>query len=154
MSGDFDWTEASVQKLEALWAEGLSTAEIGRRIGVSKNAVVSKAGRLGLSRPSPIKRDGESRPAKPHAVRRPKKTLPALASAAAQPLAMPAPASVASPALRLARAGEICRYILNEARPWRFCDAAAEPGTSWCAKHRAVVFVSPEQAKQMWGYRG
>ncbi len=54
-----EWNEDTIARLRALWAEGHSTAEIGRRISVSKNAVVGKAHRLGLdARPSPIRRDG------------------------------------------------------------------------------------------------
>lgn len=45
-----------IEELERLWAEGISTSEIGRRMGILKNAVVSKAHRLRLpGRPSPIK---------------------------------------------------------------------------------------------------
>jgi GcrA cell cycle regulator len=52
-----DWTDAVILSLRALWDEGLSTAEIGRRLGVTKNAVVGKAHRLELpARPSPIRR--------------------------------------------------------------------------------------------------
>ena len=51
------WTSKLVADLVRLWKEGASTAEIGRRLGLSKNAVVGKAHRLGLpQRPSPIKR--------------------------------------------------------------------------------------------------
>jgi hypothetical protein len=51
------WTEERVDQLTQLWIEGLSASEIGRRLEVSKNAVIGKAHRLGLpSRPSPIKR--------------------------------------------------------------------------------------------------
>lgn len=51
------WTEERVDQLTQLWIEGLSASEIGRRLQVSKNAVIGKAHRLGLpSRPSPIKR--------------------------------------------------------------------------------------------------
>ncbi|MCC7166306.1 MAG: global cell cycle regulator GcrA-like protein [Rhodospirillales bacterium] len=51
------WSEETITELTKLWDAGFSTSEIGRRIGVSKNAVVGKAHRLGLiSRPSPIKR--------------------------------------------------------------------------------------------------
>ena len=50
------WTEAMAQLVAAFWDEGLSTAEIGRRMGVSKGCVIGKARRLGLTpRPSPIK---------------------------------------------------------------------------------------------------
>jgi GcrA cell cycle regulator len=52
-----DWTDDDIQRLRTLWAEGHSTAEIGRRMGVSKNAIVGKAHRLDLpGRPSPIRR--------------------------------------------------------------------------------------------------
>ena len=51
------WTQELVTQLSSLWQQGLSTAEIGRRLGVSKNAVVGKAHRLALDpRPSPLKR--------------------------------------------------------------------------------------------------
>jgi GcrA cell cycle regulator len=52
-----NWTDNTIQSLRNLWAEGYSTAEIGRRMGVSKNAVIGKAHRLKLQgRPSPIRR--------------------------------------------------------------------------------------------------
>ncbi len=54
------WTDDRISKLKKLWSEGLTTGEIGKRLGVSKNAVVGKAHRLGLkSRPSPIRRAGK-----------------------------------------------------------------------------------------------
>ncbi len=56
------WTSELVADLVRLWEEGASTAEIGRRLGISKNAVVGKAHRLGLpARPSPIRRRSGTR---------------------------------------------------------------------------------------------
>ncbi len=53
-----EWTPDVIQRLRTLWAEGISTAEIGNRLGFSKNAVVGKAHRLKLpGRPSPIQRE-------------------------------------------------------------------------------------------------
>jgi GcrA cell cycle regulator len=50
------WTNERVEQLGQLWRQGLSTAEIGRRLGLTKNAVVGKAHRLSLDpRPSPLK---------------------------------------------------------------------------------------------------
>ena len=67
-----EWTEETIARLKSLWAEGHSTAEIGRRMGVSKNAVVGKAHRLNLpARPSPIRRptgDGVAKVASPRRV--------------------------------------------------------------------------------------
>ena len=34
------WTEDQIDQLKELWGEGLSTSEIGRKLGVTKNAVV------------------------------------------------------------------------------------------------------------------
>jgi GcrA cell cycle regulator len=52
-----DWTQEQVDALGKLWIEGLTTAEIGRRLGITKNAVVGKVNRLHLApRQSPIKR--------------------------------------------------------------------------------------------------
>lgn len=49
------WSDERVERLKALWSQGLSTAEIGRKLGTTKNAVVGKSHRLGLEpRPSPI----------------------------------------------------------------------------------------------------
>ena len=55
-----EWTEESITCLRGFWQEGLSTAEIGRRMQITKNAVVGKAHRLTLPpRPSPIRKNLE-----------------------------------------------------------------------------------------------
>lgn len=51
------WTPEKIKQLKKLWAKGKSTVEIGRELGISKNAVVGKVHRLELdARPSPIKK--------------------------------------------------------------------------------------------------
>lgn len=55
------WTDEMVEELKKLWAEGVTTGEIGRRLNISKNSIVGKVHRLGLSgRPSPIKKKSDS----------------------------------------------------------------------------------------------
>ena len=55
------WTPERITELKRLWATGASTAEIGRQLDVSKNAVVGKVHRLGLpGRPSPIRREART----------------------------------------------------------------------------------------------
>lgn len=41
------WDNTTIKKLKALIGKGLSTSEIGKRLGLSKNAVVGKLNRLG-----------------------------------------------------------------------------------------------------------
>tara|TARA_B100001029_G_C14843983_1_gene329915 strand:+ start:78 stop:548 length:471 start_codon:yes stop_codon:yes gene_type:complete len=51
------WDDSNVTKLRELWDQGLPTAQIGKLLGFTKNAVVGKAHRIGLERrPSPIRR--------------------------------------------------------------------------------------------------
>jgi GcrA cell cycle regulator len=54
------WNSQAINDLKTLWADGLlSTAEIGRRMGCSKNTIVGKRNRLGLEqRPSPFIKGG------------------------------------------------------------------------------------------------
>ncbi len=76
-----EWTDETIARLRALWTEGYSTAEIGRRLGISKNAVVGKAHRLDLAaRPSPIRPSPEGPRSRPLARRGTGPTLPPLAS--------------------------------------------------------------------------
>src|ERR1700722_14935000 len=42
------WTPDRIDHLTLLWDDGVTTGEIGRRIGVTKNAVIGKVHRLGL----------------------------------------------------------------------------------------------------------
>jgi GcrA cell cycle regulator len=162
-----EWNDDIIVRLRSLWAEGHSTAEIGRRIAVSKNAVVGKAHRLGLAaRPSPIRRDGpaaiSARPQQPRRVVGP--TLPPLVAAEMtethQPLPRrPAQAAIA-PAQRptvaaapppLVRAVPASRPIRHSACCWplgepgtksfRFCDVDALHGKPYCSEHAQLAYV-------------
>ena len=51
------WPEHREAELRQLWAAGHTSSEIGRRMHITKDAVVGKAHRLKLAlRPSPIRR--------------------------------------------------------------------------------------------------
>jgi GcrA cell cycle regulator len=64
-----NWTEDKTARLSELWDEGIPAAEIGRRLGVTKNAVIGKAWRLDLpprrvsEGPSPVPSLAEIMPA-------------------------------------------------------------------------------------------
>ena len=58
-----EWTAERTKNLVDLWNQGLTTIEIGRRLGVTKNSVVGKAHRLDLpKRQSPIPPPPEGTP--------------------------------------------------------------------------------------------
>jgi len=154
-----EWNEESIARLRALWAEGLSTAEIGRRMSISKNAVVGKAHRLNLPpRPSPIRRDGVTaapRAVLPRRVTGP--TLPPLAatntpapqlSSAPPRPAPPAPVPrvvVSRPATTSFRAirPQACCWPIGEpgTKSFRFCDGEATQGKPYCQQHAALAYV-------------
>lgn len=54
-----DWTPERIATLIALWNEDLSTSEIGRRLGITKNSVIGKVHRLGLPKRRPSAKDEE-----------------------------------------------------------------------------------------------
>jgi GcrA cell cycle regulator len=165
-----EWNEEAIARLRTLWVEGHSTAEIGRRMGISKNAVVGKAHRLGLvARPSPIRRDATggaaARAPSPRRVTGP--TLPPLPGAqAAEPPAAPAgrpsrPAgSVFAPAVSAAaapravppRAGRlsVCCWPIGEpgTPSFRFCDVEALAGKPYCAEHAQLAYVKVRDRRE------
>ena len=81
------WDNATLKKLKALTGKGLSTSEIGKRLGMSKNAIVGKLNRLGWNAkagganaatvvPAPKKKTIEKKPAaKKATVATPKKEV-------------------------------------------------------------------------------
>jgi len=141
------WTSEQILRLRSLWAEGHSAAEIGRRLGYSKNAVVGKTHREGLpSRPSPIRPDGaakKARPARLGAVtkwgglgREEPSTLVTLGVAAQTAVVVPE-------APRLSGRSHECSYPIGEPRTpgFRYCDAPAPAGRSYCDAHHRVAHV-------------
>ena len=91
MSTNKDWTDENIARLRHLWDEGYPTAQIGKMMDLSKNAVVGKARRLHLTpRPSPIRGViGEGRKTPGPKPRAPKVTLSPLASVVAEKLGLP-----------------------------------------------------------------
>ncbi|MCQ2599314.1 MAG: GcrA family cell cycle regulator [Alphaproteobacteria bacterium] len=64
------WDNATLKKLKNLVGKGLSTSEIGKRLGMSKNAVVGKLNRLGWNAKAGTVAD---KPIKPAATKAPAK---------------------------------------------------------------------------------
>lgn len=152
------WTPELIKELKKLWKKGLTTGEIGRVIGMSKNAVVGKAHRLGLeSRPSPIKR--EEMVKKEKAARALKKV--------AKPVAKPTrPVVQSEPEVAVKSAKKVkpgknkgvklvdlkptsCRWPEGDPKEsdFHFCGKEAVPGKSYCEEHCAVAYSGVFKAR-------
>lgn len=100
------WDNAMLKKLKALTGKGLSTAEIGKKLGMSKNAVVGKLNRLGWNSKAggapadADKKSGAAAKTTKKAAPAPKKTAAPVAASKKAPAkkAAPAPKKAAAPA--------------------------------------------------------
>ena len=137
------WTNELIHELTQLWDAGYSASHIGKRLGVSKNAVIGKAHRLKLpARPSPIRAERtvpRLRPPAPKAVLRP---LPAL-----EVVPKPAPKPVPKPARRRA-GGPSCLWPIGDpGEPgFHFCGEPSVPGKPYCDSHCAKAYVTKSRA--------
>jgi len=156
-----DWTTEAIERLKALWAEGHSTAEIGRRMGISKNAVVGKAHRLTLpARPSPIRRDALPRPTPvpraPRPVHVPMQRLAQPPMMRHAPPPAPPPQASAPPVVRsfpTARpriGARSCCWPLGEpgTQGFRFCGGDPMAGKPYCMEHAALAYVKPRDRRE------
>ena len=152
-----DWTDETIARLRALWDEGHSTAEIGRRLGVTKNAVVGKAHRLSLPpRPSPIRRTAGERTPRRSAPRRVSgPTLPVLAATA--PVPRPPEPPRAAPVLLAVPAAprpvgrlSACCWPIGEpgTSSFRFCSETAMGGKPYCAEHASIAYVKVRDRRE------
>jgi GcrA cell cycle regulator len=125
-----DWTPDRIKILMALWAEGISTLEIGRRLGVTKNSVVGKVHRLGLpKRQSPI----SSSPRTPRVT---KPTTPIRI----RPQTVPISANMVK--MEKLTTG-MCKWPEGEPghEDFRFCGQPAIENKPYCATHCARAYV-------------
>ena len=173
-----DWNDETIARIRALWSEGHSTAEIGRRMGISKNAVVGKAHRLNLpARPSPIRRGtGEKRVAPRSAIRRVTgPTLPALQSVPRVQQSVPAyPVQDAAPQSEprlpahppVQRAPVMLRSVPSQPRmsgrvssccwplgepgtpSFSFCGDPTMPAKPYCEDHAALAYVKVRDRRE------
>ena len=121
-----DWTQDRIELLTKLWAEGLSAAEIGKKLDITKNSVVGKVHRLGLpKRQSPIKRASTTE-AKPAAAPK-KKAKPE------------EPKLITLATLK----GSMCAWPEGEpgTPEFQFCGKPSVASKPYCAEHCARAYV-------------
>lgn len=140
------WPLSRMLELDTLWEAGTATAEMGRLLRCSKNAVIGKAHRMNLpSRPSPIHRRDVTTGAAPPKRTRPLETprvkrKPTMATSGPPPQTPP-PAK--PPAAVFQRPARTCCWPMGEPRKpdFRFCGDAADPGKPYCTLHSRHAYV-------------
>jgi len=132
------WDDPTVETLTRLWAQGdLSAADIARRLGVSRNAVLGKVHRLGLSNRRPPRVVRKPRPPAP---RRPNGTCsPSPRRSRPQPPLRRSFRGEAPPSPSPAPRDELPGLVAHlEELPPRTCHwpvgDPADPGFSFCGR--------------------
>ena len=137
------WTDEQVEELKRLWEKGLTTGEIGKALGVSKNAVVGKAHRLGLNgRPSPIRRgdEEENTVSAPEEKKKPAKTTPAKKGQEKASKKLFTVNDLTSTS---------CRWPIGDPKDedFHFCGKEALPDKPYCAEHAEIAYVSAKNLR-------
>ena len=151
------WDAADDARLTLLWAEGMSTAQIGIRIGRTKSAAIGRARRLGLlPRPSPLPGAPKQRAVQvaPRAQREPPSPEPQVRivrpdpPAAAPPPELPPAAPPLSPHVRPVAFSvpKTCQWTDSDRAPWVWCGAPTVEHGPWCAEHRKRCWASNPRA--------
>jgi len=151
------WTDERIDQLTELWGAGQSATQIGKVLGMSKNAVIGKAHRLKLpARPSPIRKEGSATRPKPRAVPRLRPTPAPAPEPTPVPAATPrsveaakvrsvlevVPRIVQRPARR-ANGGPGCLWPIGDPgdADFHFCGDASVPGKPYCDQHCAKAYI-------------
>lgn len=128
------WKPEQVSQLITLWDTGLSTAKIGKKMGVTKNSVIGKARRMGLpSREMPLIRM-YARPRKRATKKRnPEKEI------ASRPKNMPL--------VPLIDLGNGCPWPYGDPQDddFGFCGQEKDGKTHYCAEHNKRAYLPPKK---------
>lgn len=147
------WNEERINHLKRMWDEGLSSTQIGKEIGCSRNAVIGKAFRLQLPARKPrIWPEGTESLPRPRKVRMKMKFKSVGPHAPSGPPQAPQELSVSTPAPKSSRSVGIeglqehhCRYIVSpDGEEVRYCGAQKASG-SYCGYHARMCYHFPQR---------
>ena len=146
------WDEENVSRLKELWDQGLPTAQIGKLLGFTKNAVVGKAHRIGLERrPSPIRRTA----VKPDRKKARSPIMPKLNFENNNNSTLESSKSDKNfhPMIRnllFTKHKRGCEWPLGhpDELDFHFCDSERFSDKPYCLKHCAIAYVIPEKEEE------
>src|SRR5690349_13353232 len=120
------WTDERIERLKAMWTEGLSASQIARSLGeVTRNAVIGKVHRLGLAGRAVAPRTERPRPA-PQAQPQPRiqAAPPRVSPLRAEPVVEEALEPMPTNAITVADlSASVCRWPIGDPAKvdFRFC---------------------------------
>jgi GcrA cell cycle regulator len=146
------WSEDRVERLKALWADGLSASQVAKELGgVTRNAVIGKIHRLGLAGRAAGGRIARPRPAsspRPRRLAAPRATprVPMIAAPVAAPV--PAPEGPGLIASMSDLCGHVCKWPIGDpkAADFSFCGRPMDGAGPYCAGHGVAAFRPGKRA--------
>lgn len=144
------WTDEMVEDLKKMWKKGLTTNEIAKNLGVSKNSIVGKVHRLNLTaRPSPIKKKEENVVA-PEVASEAAKTEKIIAKSTSVLINSDSirknNISTNPSCLKLTELdNHSCRWPIGDPKDdnFCFCGKKVKSGQTYCEEHSALAYVKP-----------
>tara|TARA_Y100000590_G_scaffold470316_1_gene663654 strand:+ start:6829 stop:7293 length:465 start_codon:yes stop_codon:yes gene_type:complete len=145
------WNDENVARLKEFWDQGLPTAQIGKLLGFTKNAVVGKAHRIGLERrPSPIRRTA----VKPDRKKARSPILPKLnfeqnTKKENQNNSNFFTTSVKNPFATSQK--RVCEWPIGhpDEQDFHFCGNERFDDKPYCIEHCAIAYVLPEKEEEL-----
>ncbi|MDR2769940.1 MAG: GcrA family cell cycle regulator [Rickettsiales bacterium] len=133
------WTAAMVSQLKTLFNKGLSTAAIGKKLGVTKNAVVGKINRMGLN--------AAEKSAAPRKKAAPAPKIQAMAKKAAKSKSA---CKIHHNAAMMALEQDQCRWPMGDpdSDQFHFCGAKCFSGKPYCFEHCKIAYQFAPLAKR------
>jgi len=135
------WTPETVERACQLWRDGRSASFIAGELGLTRNAVMGKLARLGLLGPA---RTAALQPvAPPRPKPQPEPHVPPPPPPVPPPVVPPPVAQPPKPVSFMRLSSCHCRFPLGEERPFRYCGAPPEAGSSYCPEHTKACYYRP-----------
>lgn len=131
------WTREKVEILKREWANGVSAADIGAKLGFSRNAIIGKRDRLGLPKRAATSRNRSSKRRAKRVRKSPWRNHPP-----GDILDLEQGWIVREPTTTLIDVGKNdCRYIFGDPNgcDTPMCGHKTVPNTSWCAFHLDII---------------
>jgi len=141
------WTNEMIDSLKEMWKKGLTTNEIAKELGVSKNSIIGKVHRLNLTaRPSPIKKKEKSTPKSMMNVLTQKSEAVSDEGSIGMRTSSLQTKSYKHTCIKLSELdSHTCRWPIGDPKDenFCFCGKKVRAGETYCDEHAEIAYVKP-----------